>query len=71
MDYIKGLPLAPHRCRSVPHQLPLATGVCRIAYSLRNFLFNVIFIIVFFLNSRNKVVTFVIKAEKNLLLLLS
>ena len=28
MDYIKGLPLAPHRCRSAPHQLPLATAVC-------------------------------------------
>ena len=28
MDYIKGLPLAPHRCRSAPHQLPLAAAVC-------------------------------------------
>ena len=28
MDHIKGLPLAPHRCRSAPHQLPLATAVC-------------------------------------------
>ncbi|MDD7000568.1 MAG: DUF4368 domain-containing protein, partial [Oscillibacter sp.] len=28
VDYIKGLPLAPHRCRSAPHQLPLATAVC-------------------------------------------
>ena len=28
MDYIKGLPTAPHRCRSAPHQLPLATAVC-------------------------------------------
>ena len=32
MDYIKGLPLAPHRCRSAPHQLPLATAVCNRAY---------------------------------------
>ena len=30
MDYIKGLPLAPHRCRSAPHQLPLATAVCNL-----------------------------------------
>ena len=28
MDYIKGLPLAPHCCRSAPHQLPLVTAVC-------------------------------------------
>lgn len=28
VDYIKRLPLAPHRCRSAPHQLPLATAVC-------------------------------------------
>ena len=27
MDYIKGLPLAPHRCRSAPHQLPLAMAI--------------------------------------------
>ena len=28
MDYIKSLPLPPPRCRSAPHQLPLATAVC-------------------------------------------
>lgn len=28
VDYIKRLPLAPHRCRSAPHRLPLATAVC-------------------------------------------
>ena len=27
-DYIKLLPLAPHRCRSAPRQLPLTTAVC-------------------------------------------
>ena len=31
MDYIKSLPLPPPRCRSAPHQLPLATAVCNIA----------------------------------------
>jgi len=32
MDYIKRLPLAPHRCRSTPHRLPLATAVCIILH---------------------------------------
>ena len=31
MDYIKSLPLPPPRCRSAPHQLPLATAVCKLA----------------------------------------
>lgn len=33
MDYIKSLPLPPPRCRSAPHQLPLATAVCTLLHS--------------------------------------
>lgn len=29
MGYIKTLPLPPPRCRSVPHQLPPASAVCK------------------------------------------
>ena len=37
MGYIKTLPLPPPRCRSVPHQLPPASAVCRLTIDSKKF----------------------------------
>jgi len=43
-NYIKPLPLSPHRCRWSPHQLPLVTAICKNPINRKNDIVDSVFI---------------------------